>query len=572
LFVVVMMLGLPAALLGCGGTVVSSGEGGVDASADGHEKTDGRVKTLTALRVTPAMASIAMGTTQQYTATASFSEGSTLDVSATARWSSSDVATATIDSSGLAAAVRGGSTTITATVTIAGVTKAGTATLTIPGCPLMTISVTPRNPTVPVGVSQQFTATDLFCDGTTQDVTTTATWASSDKTVATIDATGLAFTVKRGTTTISATIGPVTGKTMLTVSDIGPFALVVTPAAAVTAVGGAPVPFTATESYLGGMTANVTTTAAWTSSNPTIATVGAATGIAIPVTLGTTTITAAFGSHTATALLTVGGGPPMSIAVTPATPSIPVGLTQQFKATATLTDGTTEDVTSVASWTSSSIPTATISATGLATGVGSGTSTITATLGTVSGTAHLTVGGPPLPSITVTPNPASGLVCGGGAVQFKATALFTDGTSVDVTTSAAWTSSVPAVATVGAATGLAVPVSVGATTISATYGGSTSTATFVVGGPTLVSVSLTPATPSIHVGTTQQFAATATYSDGTTEDVTASAAWISSSTSIATISSGGLATGVSVATTTITATFDCGGVSKSGTATLTVTP
>jgi hypothetical protein len=49
-----------------------------------------------------------------------------------------------------------------------------------------------------------------------------------------------------------------------------------------------------------------------------------------------------------------------------------------------------------------------------------------------------------------------------------------------VTNIAAWTSSAPAVATVGAAMGLAVPLSVGFTTITATLGGMTGTATLTV--------------------------------------------------------------------------------------------
>lgn len=72
--------------------------------------------------------------------------------------------------------------------------------------------------------------------------------------------------------------------------------------------------------------------------------------------------------------------------MTPSNPSLPVGLTQQFRATVTFTDGSTADLTTSAVWTSSSIATATIDSTsGLATAVAQGQATITATSGSISG-------------------------------------------------------------------------------------------------------------------------------------------------------------------------------------------
>ena len=85
--------------------------------------------------------------------------------------------------------------------------------------------------------------------------------------------------------------------------------------------------------------------------------------------------------------------------------------------------------------------------------------------------------------------------------------------------------------------------------------------------PTLVSITVTPATASVSVAGRQQFTATGNYSDGSHQDLTNSATWTSSSPSIATISSGGLATGVATGNTTIKAASG----SIYGTASLTVT-
>ena len=96
---------------------------------------------------------------------------------------------------------------------------------------------------------------------------------------------------------------------------------------------------------------------------------------------------AKFSAHYGTALLQVVTAPAtlVSIAVTPANPSIAKGTTQQFTATGTYSDSSTANITSSVTWGSGTTATATISAGGLATGVAAGTSTINATSGTISG-------------------------------------------------------------------------------------------------------------------------------------------------------------------------------------------
>jgi Bacterial Ig-like domain (group 2) len=73
---------------------------------------------------------------------------------------------------------------------------------------------------------------------------------------------------------------------------------------------------------------------------------------------------------------------------------------------------------------------------------------------------------------------------------------------------------------------------------------------------TLQSIAVTPLSPSIAAGNTQQFTATGTYSDNSTKNITGSVTWASSNPLFATIASTtGLATGVALGTTEITATL-----------------
>lgn len=163
-----------------------------------------------------------------------------------------------------------------------------------------------------------------------------------------------------------------------------------------------------------------------------------------------------------------GGSTPktlVSIAVTPANPSIGQGMAQQFSATGTFSDNTTQDLTASVTWTSSSTPVATIDAAGRATSVSAGATTITATSGVVSASATLTVTAATLVSITVLPaNPSVAL---GTPQQFSATGTFSDNTTQNLTTSVTWSSSATSVATISNA-GRATPVAAGTTTITAT--------------------------------------------------------------------------------------------------------
>lgn len=78
-----------------------------------------------------------------------------------------------------------------------------------------------------------------------------------------------------------------------------------------------------------------------------------------------------------------------SVAVTGTVPA--VGSTAQFAATATMLNGTTQDVSSTATWTSSNTAIATVSSSGLVTAVADGTATITATYSGIVGNDAITV-------------------------------------------------------------------------------------------------------------------------------------------------------------------------------------
>jgi hypothetical protein len=514
---------------------------------------------LSSIAVTPANPSLTKGKTQQFTATGTFSDGSTQNLTSTAAWSSSTLTVATISTAGLATSVGTGSTTIQAS---SGSIN-GSTTLTVTPATLVSISVTPANPSIAKGKTQQFTATGTFSDGTTQNLTSTATWSSSSVTVATINTAGLATAAGTGSTTIQAGSGGVNGSTTLTVTPATLVSIAVTPANPTVSKGGTQ-QFAATGTLSDGTTQDLTSTATWSSSAVTVATINTA-GLATAGGTGITTIQAASSGITGSTTLTVTAATLVSVAVTPANPSVPKGGTQQFTATGTFSDGTTQNLTSTATWNSSAVTVATINAAGLATAVTIGSTTIQATSASISGSTTMSVTAATLASIAVTPANLS--IAKGKTQQLTATGTFSDGTTQNLTSTATWSSSAGTVATISTA-GLATAVGTGSTTIRATSGSISGSTSLTVTAATLVSVAVTPANPSVAKGKTQQFTATGTFSDGTTQNLTSTATWSSSTLTVATINAAGLATAAGSGSTTIQATSG----SVSGSTTLTVTP
>src|SRR5947209_5481115 len=83
------------------------------------------------------------------------------------------------------------------------------------------LSIAPNGNTIKVGTTQQFTATGTFqyYNGPTGDVTAKTTWESSDPTIVTIDASGLATGVTYGTVTIKGACESYHEKVTLTVGS-----------------------------------------------------------------------------------------------------------------------------------------------------------------------------------------------------------------------------------------------------------------------------------------------------------------------------------------------------------------
>src|SRR5205814_1611168 len=128
---------------------------------------------------------------------------------------------ATVSSAGLVTAVGQGTTTISATSG----SVATSTTLTVAGPALLMAAISPQNPFVPLGATQQFTVAGRYSDGSTQDLTASVGWSSSNTSVATVSASGLATAASTGSTMTTASLHGFIFSTNLTVTASGPPAI-----------------------------------------------------------------------------------------------------------------------------------------------------------------------------------------------------------------------------------------------------------------------------------------------------------------------------------------------------------
>ncbi len=515
---------------------------------------------LTSIVVDPSDARVAVGARVRFRATALFNDGSRQDVSAQVTWTSSAPVVAALstaaDSAGTATGARAGVTTISAT--LFGMT--GSATLVVTTATLSSIEVAPPSPRIAVGVTQTFTATGVYSDGSTADVTAQAAWSSSDPATLAIAAGGRAMALAAGTSIVTARVDTSEGSVVVAISAAALTSIVVTPATATTATGTTR-RFTARGTWADGSTGDLTASALWSSTDVNVASVSnapAGEGVATALGTGTATIAATFSGMTGQARLSVTAATAISLALAPRTLTLAAGRTAALTATLTFSDASTLDVTATAAWSSSDATIAAVSNTpgGGVTALKPGTVDVSASASGLSDTVRVTITGATLDSIAIKPAPAT--LAAGSAQAFTATGSFSDGTSLDVTGQATWSSDDARIAVVSndaATRGRVTGVGAGTTSIHARTGGKDGTAAVTVTVPPTRSLSVSPINPTRHVGEPVQFGASVIYANNTSQDVTTKAMWSSSDALVASVSAVGTARCLSTGAATITASY-----------------
>lgn len=270
--------------------------------------TDAEVQTL---EIAPGAISSPAGLTRQFTAMGTFSDATTQDLTRDVLWETSDDTLATIENGslqgGLASALQPGEVTIGASF---GAVTAE-AVLTITSANLESVTVEPEDPDIALNTTLLFSATGHYSDGSTQDLTNSVIWSSSNETVATISNTagteGRASGKIVGFAKITAEFGDFSGETSLNVTGAVLESLEIDQVDPTVSIG-AQIQLTVTGHFSNGTEQDLTRDIDWTSADEEIVTVSntiGSEGVVRGFGAGTADVTAEFSGITDTVAVEV---------------------------------------------------------------------------------------------------------------------------------------------------------------------------------------------------------------------------------------------------------------------------
>jgi hypothetical protein len=320
--------------------------------------------------ITPPVSYLPIGVNENFTASITLATDPIeyLDVTEQVVWSIDDPSLASISNEiglqGQATAISEGLAIVTASLSFAGQSTTANAELNIIPIRLESIQVNPKSVIVVRGTEGQYTATGIFNDQQTRDITDTVVWTSSNEAVAKISTfganSGLAVAITPGTTDITAALSGLSDTVSGTVVAPELDSLRVYPETTSIPLG-ASQPFVALAYFKDGTSQDVSNRVNWLSSNSALASfnpriAGQAdtnptyTG-ALPDTIDISASLDDISSNTA--LLTVTTATPIALQIAPGDGNLPIRVDANYLAFLEYSNQTSINVTDQVNWSSS---------------------------------------------------------------------------------------------------------------------------------------------------------------------------------------------------------------------------
>ena len=540
--------------------------------------------TLDEVVVEPATVELAAGHELQLQALGVWSDGGRTDLTDEAEWFASDPERASVSdaagSRGLVLAVTEGYSAVTATVEM----MAASSEITVVPAELDLLIVSPLSLDLPVGAGQQLVATGRYSDGSLVELTGLVTWTSDDAAVALPEESGdlpagFVRAVAPGSCTVSASLGEAVAEVSVSVRDAELEGIDLEPQEPLVALGGA-LQFAATGRWSDGTEADLTATAAWSSSDPDhldFSDEPGQEGRAIATGVGGTIVEVEQGALAASTVATVTEAELAWLLIDPLQLDLPLGTSWPMGVTGGYTDGSEAELAEQVTWSSDDPSVLTTSndagAQGTVRAVGLGSTTVRARWGDLEAFAAVEVGEAQLIGLALEPLlPSSPL---GVHVEFTLRGLYTDGGAVDHTADAVWAVDPLTVALpspLAGEAGTVLTVGEGGATVTATLAPFEASTGLTVTPPELVSIAVTPTGAEVAVGEVLPYTATGSYTDGNLTDLTTDVFWATSAPGFAVAdnlsSHEGEVTALAEGTVTVLASL----TPVSGSSTLTVGP
>ncbi|CAM3546345.1 Ig-like domain-containing protein [Marinicrinis lubricantis] len=492
----------------------------VEVSVDVVKRIDANVSSLSLLKED----------SQPIELIATYPDGSKRDVTLTAEWSSSNDDVADV----LNGTIHGYSSG-EATITAAYGTK--TTTITVEVDQTRKLVVSEQNVYLKLNEAKALTLKAVYPDGSEADVTTQATWSSSNENVAYVHQ-GKVTGESSGSAIITASYS---NKSVQIAVDVSIVKYLDVSADEISMSVGSTEALKIFATYADGSTEEVTQQVKWNSDQPEIADIhqGAIRAYAV----GQAKLSASYGGRTVSVLVNVD----LPSKLNTSTSEVYLMIDEEYlaDAVAVFSDGSEKLVSDEAEWTTDQPDIVSVKK-GTITGLKNGSATVKATYG--DKTVSIKVGVESVRRIEPSVSSVSLLLNEKETIVLMAT--FADGRQKDITTDAEWSSSDKNVAEVS--NGVITALASGTSTITASYGEQSTTITVDV--DKTVKLEVSEQKVFLHPNDTHALKLKALYPSGTTTDVTNLAKWSTDNEDIAYVKNGNIF-GVSNGTVTVTAEY-----------------
>jgi len=498
--------------------------------------------TLNQIEIAPLNPVLPLSMETKIQAWGIYSDGSKYNITQEVLWIIQDTSIAT-NNSNVITPIKAGTTNISVQLD----NKIANTSITVTQAQLSSITIMAEVNKIASGQGLALTAIGLFSDNTNQNITSQVTWQSSNTQVIFVsnhpENIGIIKGLQTGETSITATMSGLTGKLVMQVSNAvlkridinSPQQDIPTDnQTQLRAVG----------YYSDETSQDLTQHVTWKSRNPTVIQIDNSlknSGLARSLNSGQSRIDATYQGITTSIQLSVTSASLAKIEITSANTQIPLGSTIQFFATGIYSDSSTKNITSDVTWHSFNSDILQIqnteNAIGLANSKTAGDTIISAALGDITDSISVKVNKAILNGIDIK-SPTTTIGKGTNLI-LTAFANYSDGSVLDISNHASWTSSNQAVLSFlenQNKNGKLIAKSRGTSTVSASWNAKTGTSIISVHEIDLEKIQIILDSAIIANGTHALVSAIGIYTDGSQQDLTDQVNWQSLNNNILSLS------------------------------------
>lgn len=377
---------------------------------------------LESIQITPLKRQLPRQVEEQYQALGHYSDGTSHDITNMVTWHSSNTNVARIVYNGKAVGYLDGTVSVYASL---GEVKSPNGELIISDATLTDIQLLPPVQNTQVGASVDFDVMGHYSDGTSHDISDTASWFIRDTDIATITQDGTAKGHKEGVTElISRKNGIFSNLATVNVLDNQLTEIQVTPAIKILAIN-TDCPFVAKGKYADGTVQNISRDITWISNNPNIA-YFTSEGILQTLSTGEVEISARKGNIISNiARISVVPGEISELRLSSNSLDLIKGTNHKLESNAIYSNGNHQQVSSRVTWQSADSSIATVSNRGDVVAISTGDTFISVRFGDVTHSIPITVSDGIISNITVSINDAR--ITTGNTLNVDASATFESG-------------------------------------------------------------------------------------------------------------------------------------------------